>query len=244
MQHVRDVVTAVVASDAALQDLRHDPAALARTLNLSGEHVAALHSADRFFETENAIADRPGPIAPARPAGPASARVFAVAPPPATGVTVSADSGTLLPGPTSGTYTIVSSASATSTPVTGMHPGRPPAVPGVPGVPAPGVPSVPPGRPPSVPGIPSVPRVPSAPMGPVPPSKPSAPVVPSAPSCPPGSETAFQAACGVHCGCEAAIVAVVASVSATANVAITALTAIAKQHKHAPNSTRNEVLAP
>lgn len=222
MQRVRDLVSAVVASEAALEDLRHDPAALARTLNLSSENILALRSADRFFETERPIVDRVGPVAPIRALATISVRAFPAAPPPTTGITVSADSGTLQPGPTSGTYTIVSSATATSTPVTVTPPGPYPSAPGVPGPGAPGVPSLP--------GFPSTPAVPLAPSGPIGPGIPSVPAAP----CPPGTEAIFPPGCRTYGGCEtAAIVAVVANVTATANVAVTAIAAIAKRHKHA-----------
>jgi hypothetical protein len=230
VQHLRDVIAAVVGNDAVLHDLRHDPSAFARALNLSSEHVAALRSADRFFETEKPIPDPPPTAGVVTPRPPASVRAFLQAPPPATGLTVTADSGTLLPGPTTGTYTIISSATATEV---GTRP------------PAPAAPTAPAGKP-SVPGVPFTPQLPSTPSAPVTPRQPAVPVVPVVPSAPqvPAAPTGQPGPCpqvpqpvqigfGAHSGCETAIVAIVANVSTTANTAIAAITAIAQRRQHA-----------
>jgi hypothetical protein len=283
---IREIVTAVVSSDAALQNLRHDPAALGHILTLSDEQVSALRSADRFFESEQPIADRPGPVAQPLPpapgisaqsvseravsaqsvpagavsaesvsaeavpaqavfAGAGFARAFTPPPPPATGITATPDTGTLRLGPNTGTYTIVSSASATSTPVTGA-PGGPaaPGVPRGPGVPqGPGLPSAP-----AVPAVPDIPRGPAAPVTPTTPVTPTAPGQPAAPvapvpcgppPCPPGTGQVLPAGCA-HGECEAAIVAIVANVAVTAT---TAITAIAQQGNRAGNRHGSEVSA-
>ncbi len=253
MRRIRDVVAAVVASDAALRDLREDPVAFGRALNLTREHVTALRSADRFFEKEQPITDRSGPVA-AQPR--VATRAFGPAPLSVTGVTVTADSGTLLTGPVTGTYTIISSASATATPVPGIPPGGPMG-PGTPSGPvgpvAPAGPQGPAG--PLGPVTPSGPVWPAGPMGPGTPMWPGSPVAPCGPAAPAGpagpgepcgpglAGAPFTHGCA-HGACEAAIVAIVANVSATANAAITAIVAIAQQHKNAGNSQRNEVSAP
>jgi hypothetical protein len=115
--------------------MRDNPAAFGRALKLSRTHVAALRGVDRFFEKEQPITGRPGPLA----AGPRlTTRGFGSVPAPATGITVSADSGTLLTGPVTGTYTIVSSATATNTPVTSIAPDPGSGAPGSPPGPEPG----------------------------------------------------------------------------------------------------------
>lgn len=242
MRLVRDVVAAVVASDAALRDLREDPVAFGRALELSPRSVSALRSADRFFEKEQPITDRSGPVA-AQPR--VATRAFGPAPSSVTGVTVTADSGTLLTGPVTGTYTIISSASATVAPVPGIPPGGPMG-PGGPAGPvgpvAPAGPQGPVG--PLGPVTPSGPVRPAGPVGPGMPMWPGSPVAPRGPAGPAGPgepcgpglpEAPFTHGCA-HGACETAIVAIVANVSVTANAAITAIVAIAQQHKNAGNS--------
>jgi len=221
MDNVRTIIAAVTGDDAMLRYLRHDPAALARSLNLGGAQARALRTADRFFESEQPILDTP-PAPPEelrRP--PASVKFIPTSPP--TPISVSADTGTLLPDASSGTVTMTSSISSSGAPAV-------PAAPGVPGVPtAPGVPGVPHG-----PVAPAAPFAPSAPFAPFMPAAPFPPQVPGlgppthAP-CPP--YTATPCRCDRNCACHAAVVALVANVS---NTAVTAITAIAAQAGRRP----------
>ena len=107
MDNVQTVIAAVTGNNAMLRYLRHDPAALVRSLNLGSVQTQALRTADRFFEAEQPILDAP-------PAPPdelrrlhATVRFPAAAPP--TTITVSADTGTLLPDASTGTVTMTSS---------------------------------------------------------------------------------------------------------------------------------------
>ena len=59
MRKVRELVAAVTRDDAALHNLRFDPAVLARTVGLDARQLSALHSAERFFATEKPITSAP-----------------------------------------------------------------------------------------------------------------------------------------------------------------------------------------
>src|SRR5437868_1919709 len=113
MDSVRRLIAAVACNPAHLSQLQHDPYSLVRGLALSAASIGALRGVDRFFQTEKPILDQPRaqPVAPR--AG--QAQVIVVPPPPPTPVTVTADTGTLRPGPIAGTYTVTSSATATTT---------------------------------------------------------------------------------------------------------------------------------
>ena len=112
VRKVRELVAAVTRDDAALHNLRFDPAVLARTVGLDARQLSALHSAERFFATEKPIPDAAAGVpvpAPPPPPVPGPLEFLAAS------LAASADTGTLLTGPTSGTYTVSSSATATAT---------------------------------------------------------------------------------------------------------------------------------
>jgi hypothetical protein len=239
VRRVRELVTAVSRDDSALRNLRFDPGALARSLNLGAGHLAALHSAERFFEAESPILDRPAsdPAVP-RLGNPAEAG-FAAAPPSLAGLVASAETGALLTGPTTGTYTISSSATATGT---AAAPPPPPAPPG-PVTPPPPITPPPVTPPPITPPVPPPPVTPP-PVTAVPPPFPCPPVTPAGPPpvpampCPPPAGPALPpcpadlpalaASLSGHVCCPVAITAMVAEVSATADAAIAALAALAR----------------
>jgi len=236
MRSVRHLVDTLARDRAALHGLRHDPAALARSLNLSAAQADALRSADAFFKTEKPILDSPLQVSPTVGSQRiATAARFAAPAAPAPGLAASADTGTLLPGPDTGTYTISSSATATATVVVpppapaGPPPPAAPAVPGIPGVPGvPGIPGMP-----ATPQAPVLPGYPAAPVTPPTPTPaPPAPVAPCQPS-PPGARTEAPVCLpGSHphqCGCQVAIAAQVANLATTAAAAIAAITASAGQ---------------
>ncbi len=236
MESVRHLIGKASRSPDAVALLQHDPEMLGETLGLDPQQVAALRSADRFFETEKPILDRPQAIEAA-----ADSVAIAAAlqqPPPTTPLTVSTDTGTLLTGPNTGTYTLSSSATTTGT-TSGQPPTTPrPPAPGPVATPAPAAP------------IPAGPLGPVGPMGPVAPA-PGGPVpgipnirpgtVPTAPTthAPAGAgghPLPGVAPCGCRCAgqsggnhgvCHAAIVANVANVAAVAITAITAITGVA-----------------
>jgi hypothetical protein len=244
---IQELVAAVAGDDSMLQNLRFDPAGLARSLSLGPEHLAALRSAERFFASERPILDGP-PTTPAPPpTGRALPRAILPVPPSAQALVATLDTGTLHTGPTTGTYTISSSAHFSDAVV-------------VPGPPRPPPPTTPPS--PGLPPSPRGPAVPSAPVTPLPPRPhpaPGAPVSPITPvspapgqppvlSCPPSPgvprpcgepttgppELTLQAsgpAAGHHACCHTAITAMVAQVGTTADTALVALTAIARQRR-------------
>src|SRR6516225_7421286 len=141
MDNVQTIIAAVTGDDAMLRYLRHDPAALARSLNLGGAQARALRTADRFFESEQPILDTP----PAPPEElrrlPASIKFIPTSPP--TPISVSADTGTLLPDASSGTVTMTSSISSSGAPSVPSAPFAPfmPAAPFPPQVPGLGPPA-------------------------------------------------------------------------------------------------------
>ena len=57
MQVIQDLVDAATRDEAVLNNLRQDPSALARSLDLNSEHVTALRSAETIFATEKPILD-------------------------------------------------------------------------------------------------------------------------------------------------------------------------------------------
>jgi len=245
VRRIQELVAAVAGDDSTLQNLRFDPASLARSLSLDPEHLAALHSAERFFASEKPILNDPTTTPTPAPTVPVRAR--AILPIPSLGqeLVATADTGTLHTGPTSGTYTISSSAAFAGTvPVPGPPRPSPPTPPGGPAGPsAPGGPAGP-----SAPVTPLPPHpAPGAPVSPVAPVGP-APGQPSTPSCPPSPgvlrppggpsagppERTPQApgpAADHHACCHAAITAMVTAVGATADTALVALTAIARQRR-------------
>lgn len=240
MRKIQDLVAAVACDDSALRSLRLDPDALAQSVGLGPEHVAALWSAERFFASEGPILDRPA-VTPFHAAA-ARPGLRAIRSPLASELTATADTGTLHTGPTSGTYTISSSASfpETSPPVPAPQP-----------PPAPGTPS------PVAPPSPATPPAPATPPGPAQPA-PTAPVAPSAPGSPvypapgqlptpgdakppgapvagpPESPVPAPVPVGPHVCCQAAIAAMVAEVGSTASTALVALTALAR---HRPTAS-------
>ena len=213
MQGVQGLVDVLASDPTAVDLLRHNPRTLASAFGLSQAENAALQSVDAFFETEKPIFDRPLTAADPRPRQVVAD--FMVAPPFAAGMTASADTGTLLPGPpTEGTAV--------------LGPPGPPAVTGWPGSPGiPGVPAVPgTGGVPGVPGSPGVPGVQGPAGTPGVPAICGAPREPSAPGTP-------GPARGAHQCCDqaaiAAIVANIANVATVANIALTAIAATAAQ---------------
>jgi hypothetical protein len=155
-----------------------------------------------------------------------------------TPLTASADTGSLLPGPNTGTFTASGSVSGSLSGVA-PSPGYPapgPAIPPAPQVgPAPRLPPVAP-RPP----IPA-PRPPFGPVGPATPipATPMAPPTPVFPWAPPSQQpcepqiplAAWAGPRGAACAgaCDAAIVAINALVASTAQASLTAIAAIAAQ---------------
>jgi hypothetical protein len=239
MEPVRDLVAAAAHERQLVELLRHDPEQVARRMGLGPESLAALRSADRFFETEKPILDAPAAKAAVEP----RARVLATVletPPAPTPLTVSSDTGTLLSGPWTGAYTLTSSATATVTatpsptapapspspvaPSPGPQGPRPPTPAPAPAAPMPGIP-VPGGPGPGI-AVPAVP-VPGVPV-------PAVPV-----TLPP---------CAHRCGAcrTAAVAAIVAEVAVTAQTAMVALTALAgggrppQAHSHATPHGRTD----
>jgi hypothetical protein len=229
VEHVAELVRTIARESGASRALRADPERLGARLGLDRAEVAALRSADRFFRTEKPILDLPRPPRPFVAPPEQRARAVAAA---AASIAVSADTGTLLPGPDTGTLTdsgLPATASLTVGPP--QAPAVPPIVPQTPfPMPAPGVgpmPMAPAPFMPQVPGQPAAPLLPGIPYpapfaGPAPgvfpgpaPSFPAAP--PGMPALPPG------------CCCEAAVVALVGLVSTTAQAAHTAIVAISAQ---------------
>jgi hypothetical protein len=205
MNVVEQLVDALDRDPSIGQTLRDDPASLAGRFNFGAAATAALHRADKFFDTEKPIFDRP--LAAVAPHSQAADMVFIGGQPTSSGLAATPDTGTLLPGPPTEGYTITSSATATTTT-------SPPSQPAVPTVPA--VPVLPQG-----PAVPTIPATPSAPaVGPQP-AQPS-PAIPARPPLP-------VQVCE-HCH-NTAIAALVANV---ANVAAVAITAIAASTAHSP----------
>lgn len=241
LERIANVVRTIARDGAAARALSADPEQLASRLGLGRQDVAALRSADRFFRSEKPILDSaPSPrpfVAP--PGQRATVRMLAAS------IVASADTGTLLPGPNTGTLTNSGySASAVS-----------PAMP----APAPAPPPVPPETPAPAPRMPA-PMQPAplhpAPMQPAPmqPVLPRAPA-PGMPFCPapargpmvppsgpaPGplpypmpAATLFQPTMPVmempaSCCCNAAVLALVGVVATTAQTAQTAIVGIAAQ---------------
>lgn len=239
MRRIQELVAAVAGDDSTLQNLRFDPARLARSLSLGPEHLAALHSAERFFASERPILDGPDTTPAPPPTGPVRPRALLPIPLPRQELVATPDSGTLHTGPTTGTSTISSSA----------HFAEAVVVPGSPRSPSPTTPRGPAG--PSVPVAPLPPRphpAPGAPVSPVAPVSP-APGQPSAPrrfpspGVPSPSGEPFTGppelmpqapgpAADHHACCHAAITAMVATVGTTADTALVALTAIARQRRY------------
>lgn len=239
MEPVRDLVAAAAHERQLVELLRHDPEQVARRMGLSPESLAALRSADRFFETEKPILDAPAGRAAVEP----RARVLTTAldPPPApTPLTVSSDTGTLLSGPWTGAYTLTSSATAT---MTGVASPTTPAPSPSPTAPAPGSPTSTPQVPAPAPAAP-VPGIP-APAVPLPGI--AVPAVP-VPGVPVPAVPVTRAPCEHRRGAcsTAAVAAIVADVAVTAQTAIVALSALAgggcpsRAHSHATPHGRTD----
>jgi hypothetical protein len=209
--------------------LREDPLGLAAHHGLGPPGVAALTDVDRFFQTEKPILQasvRPVPRALGLP----PQAFIPLEPGTKSTLVASSDTGTLLPGPNTGSFSATGTVSHTV-----LAP--------APATPAPNGPVVP-GRP-TGPGIPSGPGGPGPVLGPIPPAGPipipPSPFVPGGPfqgpapygqgpdAAGPGAMT-IPAACA-GCGCEAAVVAINALVAATAQASLTAIAAIAAQSR-------------
>jgi hypothetical protein len=195
MDGVRQLVDALSRDSSVSQNLRDDPAALASRFRFGAAGAAALQRADRFFESEKPIFDRP--LAAVAPHSLAADMVFSGGQPATSGLAATPDTGTLLPGPPTEGYTITSSATATTTT---------PSAPAGPATPAsPTVPALP-----QLPGVPSVPTAPSVPaIGPQP--QPSLPTPVCGPQCHSAAITAMVA--NVAHVANVAITAIVASTS-------------------------------
>lgn len=228
---VADLVRGLAQEPDVARALRTDALALTRRFGLSPGDRAALGDADRFFKTEQPITTA---VKPARAAAP----VAADAAPrlvPAAGVrgplprpvglaaafTASADTGTLLPGPDTGTFSDPLTGTAPATPAPGPAPAPAPA-PGVPAAPgpAPSAPAVPAGPAPGSPG-PAIPGWPPGWPQPVPGPWPAQ-----------GGPARVALPCGNPAQCnQEAIVAIVAMANATSQTAIAAITALANRKK-------------
>ena len=202
--------------------LRADPERLAAKHRLGAPAVAALNDADRFFKTEKPILQRAKalPLPPRLSAAPLQVRTF---------VAASSDTGTLLPGPDTGTYSATNSGTGTVL---------------APALPAPSVPASP-----AAPLAPAAPIAPAMPWSPAPAIAPASPLLitplPGMPQIAPGGRpstgqleqppwAAALAAAGLpagpaNCSCTAAIVAITGLVSATTQASLTAIAAIAAQ---------------
>jgi hypothetical protein len=220
-----------------VQTLRSDPAALATQYGLGGQSVRALTSADRFFKTEKPIMQR-SPIAAAAvrttpQVAVGAQRMAAKAP-----LAASADTGTLLPGPNTGTFT--ASGGTASGSATGISPSPSPTSPAPGAQPGPAIAPAPRTSPqPPVPGPMVAPqRYPTTPTGPVhipwPPAGIPSPLPPAPAYAPTSALPQLPRHPGTGqccCSCEASVVAITAMVNATAQAALTAITAIAHQQR-------------
>jgi hypothetical protein len=253
VRRIRDLVAAVEADDSACHSLRFDPAALARSLDLNSGHLAALHSAERFFVSESPIVERPAETPIKATAEHALVRRSIAISSPAPELTATADTGTLHTGPTHGTYTISSSAAFPDAVTPTPGPQRPPGPTQAAGSPSPVTP--PPVQPgpaqqrPVAPGYPVpgqlpppgwvVPPAPGRVPPPAvlqPPSSRQPPSVPrpagECPARPPEVTSPLPGqAANHHACCHAATVAIVGQASATAITAQVALTAIRRQRR-------------
>jgi hypothetical protein len=230
--------------------LREDPLGLAARHGLGPRGVAALTGVDRFFQTEKPILQA-SVRRVARVFSPPPQVLIPVEPGTKSTLVASSDTGTLLPGPNTGSFSATGTVSHTVLAPAPATPGpKGPAAPGpaVPGGPiAPGIPSGPTGPVPFAPG-PMMPGGPS-PWGPIPPAGPipmgPSPYGPGGPGVPgpfpspspsgpegpsPYGPGALTAACA-GCGCEAAVVAINALVAATSQASLTAIAAIAAQSR-------------
>ncbi len=104
LKSVSDLVRGLSRDEDAIATLRHDPSALAARFGLKPAARDALGDADRFFQTEKPILQRAAAQTVQRPKTQerqaVHARLAAVAPP----LAASSDTGTLLPGPNTGTF--------------------------------------------------------------------------------------------------------------------------------------------
>lgn len=261
IDRLASLVARLAADAGAREALMRDPEHLQQTLNAPQKLVRAMRDADRFFVTEKPILDG-GPRGPVKPLPPTRAvalarSLVAEGASLANTLVASADTGTLLSGPNTGTHSDTANGSMTLTDTftqTATPIGPAPA-PGIPsGPPSPATPSpfapspfaLPPSFQPSQPA--QSPQLPPSsevpwPVGPTPggpePAIPAAPthVCPAVPTPAPGVSPAFPqvaipyALNASGCGCEASIVALVALVSSTAATAITAIATISRSSK-------------
>ena len=255
LKKVAEVVRGLSQNDAAIKTLRNDPSRLAAAFHLSEGARRGLGAADTFFKTEKPIVQvaKPPPKAPQKPRA-LQANVWPGQSPRT--LVASSDTGTLLPGPNTGTF--IDSGDTVSATFTAPAPvPSPPKPPVKPPAPQPGPPTVPAAPPPKPPPSPVSPYPGPAP-GPRPP--PYVPAPPPLPVCPPPQAwppvpppgqppqawppvpplgqphyppQSFAlpgqapGACG--CNCEAAVAAIAAMVSNTAQAAIVAITALAQR---------------
>jgi hypothetical protein len=254
-KNVVNLVRSLAHDSASSRLLRVDPEQLAVRHRLGPPAVAALRDVDRFFESEKPILQqsvrRRAAAIPAPPRPPLRDLTLNQA------LSASSDTGTLLPGPNTGTFSATSSGSGTALAPALPVPAAPapaaplaPAMPAAPLAPAtaPPWPPYPPAAPipaaqpiPAAPATPFVAPVPSAPL-PYPFSPGWAPAGGPTPTLPPAifapaggwplPAPTMPAASGQNgCGCEAAVVAIMGLVSATAQTSITAIAAIAAKSR-------------
>ncbi len=95
----------------SVRSLRSNPPKLVKQYRLTSAHREALADVDRFFKTEQPIVPTPSP-----PRVPAVRQRIQVLPRAGT-LSASADTGTLLPGPNTGTYTNTGTISITAMPL-------------------------------------------------------------------------------------------------------------------------------
>ena len=223
IDRVADLVAHLATDASARRDFVRQPEIVAAEHGLDPSAVDALRSADAFFSTgaPSAAYDFTRPSA-------ASAATMIETPfvvdKSGDGLVVTADTGTLLPGPDNDPAGDMLSSTTTGVPTV-------PRVPATPRVPAsPTAPATP-----TAPSTPAVPRTPAVPTVPVHPAVPGSPVQPVAPSPGPGPGTPVAEVPGIAlptgCGscCEVAVVGAVSMVSSTAMTALTALAAIARR---------------
>ena len=215
MSVVQQVVAALSQSPEAVAELQGNPGALGRSLDLPDAQVAALRSADRFFRA--AGPSDPTPAVPAALPASSPLRIFSAVSPVAA-LTITADTGTLLPDVSAEGMTVTLSAA----------PAYGPAPVGPTGPTAPTGPVTPTG--PTTPGGPTAPGGPTTPGGPAttgpsttqPCAEPQAWTLPTCQSCCPHG----------CCCCAVSATAMTSITSVTSMVAMTALAAISGGGAH------------
>ena len=242
---ITQLVRSLAGGESRSDQLREDPVGLAARHGLGPPGVAALVDVDRFFQTEKPILQASVRTA-ARALSPPPRLLIPVEPGTKSTLIASSDTGTLLPGPNTGSFSATGTVSHTvlapapagpAAPTGPSAPGGPisPSAPTGPAGPVPFAPGGPGPRGPIPPAGPS-PMAPSpfapggpGPQGPPPPLGPQGPIPYGWGPGPAGAMMAQTASAG--CGCEAAVVAINALVAATSQASLTAIAAIAAQSR-------------